>query len=209
MSQEIKQKQTTIDVLISGVGGQGTVSIGHILGEVCNEIGLVFVASETHGMSQRGGSVVFHFRIGRDKSPLIPLGNADIIIAGEPMEALRVVNYLKPNGTVISSTKTILSPVARQLGISYPDLDDIWKSIENWPASLIKIDIEKLEQVYGKFKENMVLLGLFIRLIEIEGLDYDTVLDIISRKWPQYTSLNAKSLDLGYNKLISDHNKLN
>ena len=92
----------TLNIIITGIGGQGTVSIGHLLGKMFHQADMNIVAAETHGMSQRGGSVIFHLRVGKSYAPIIPLGQADIIISGEPMEALRVIEYLKPNGIVIS-----------------------------------------------------------------------------------------------------------
>lgn len=188
-------------IIITGVGGQGTVSLGHLIGNIAHENGLNVVAAETHGMSQRGGSVVFHLKIGEEKSPLVAKGQADVIISGEPMEALRVLEYLKPNGVVITNTHVILSPVAVQLGMTYPNILDIYNSIENWPSELYTLNtgeiIDKLEIARG---ENLVLLGVFMSL-GIFQVDRETVEKRIVEKWPKFAENNLKAINAGYNLL--------
>ena len=94
------------DIILSGVGGQGILSIATVIGEAALNEGLYIKQAEVHGMSQRGGDVQSNLRISSDPihSDLIALGKADIIISLEPMEALRYVNYLAPTGWIITNT---------------------------------------------------------------------------------------------------------
>jgi len=190
-----------LDVVIVGVGGQGTVSIGHLLGKACLKMNIPFVSSETHGMSQRGGSVIFHFRLGNKTAPLIPKGKADVIIAGEPMEALRFIEYLKPNGIILSNTQTIISPVALQLGMKYPKMELIWDKLRKWPSTLHKIDTSEIAKSIGMIQSsNIVLLGAFIGL-NVIPVDLDTIAQIISERWPKVSQFNRKALLAGYNAI--------
>ncbi|MHA2253263.1 MAG: indolepyruvate oxidoreductase subunit beta [Candidatus Kariarchaeaceae archaeon] len=189
------------DLIVVGVGGQGTVSIGHLLGKACMKMDLPFVSSETHGMSQRGGSVIFHMRMGNQSAPLIPKGRADAILAGEPMEALRFLDYLKPNGVILSNKHGILSPVAMQFGISYPDINDIWNTLQSWPASVYKIDSTAVAKEMGLVQgENMVLLGAFMGLGVIP-IDFEIIKEIIAERWPRFVESNYKALEVGFEQI--------
>ncbi len=187
-----------LNIIITGIGGQGTVSIGHILGKAFNQEGYSFLAAETHGMSQRGGSVVFHLRLGEVKAPIIGKGMADIIISGEPMEALRVIDYLKPGGIVITNTHGILSPVAAQLGMKYPSLDDILNHIKEWPSKLYSIDTGKIaSELNLKRGENLILLGAFLQL-GLVSMESSVIENMIISRWPQFKEDNLKALNAGY-----------
>lgn len=96
------------NVLIVGVGGQGTLLAGKIIGQAAMSAGLDVKQSEVHGMAQRGGSVVTHVRFGQEvHSPLVEKGEADIVLAFEKLEALRWADYLKPGGTLIINDQEI------------------------------------------------------------------------------------------------------
>ncbi len=96
------------DILIVGVGGQGTILTGKVLGELALDCGLDIKMAETHGMAQRGGSVVTHVRLGeRVLSPLIPLGAADYLLSFEELETIRWITYLRRGGTAIYFNKTL------------------------------------------------------------------------------------------------------
>jgi len=197
----------TLNIIITGIGGQGTVSIGHILGKIFTDVGYHVVAAETHGMSQRGGSVVFHLRIGKNYGPIIPKGQADVIISGEPMESLRVIDYLKPNGIVISNTHGILSPVAANLGQTYPSVEKIFETVREWPAALHIIDTGNIAKELGITQgENLILMGAFLKLSLID-LDTSYVEETIKARWPKFAENNMKALHAGYmqieEKLVS------
>jgi len=105
-------KQREINCLIVGVGGQGTVLSARILGAAAMIAGFDVRGSETIGMAQRGGSVTSHVRMGKDvASPLIPPGRADVILAFEPGEAIRRIDFLKPDGMLIVCDRPIVPSV--------------------------------------------------------------------------------------------------
>ena len=192
-----------VDFLIVGVGGQGMISIGHLVAEACLESGIEFVSAETHGMSQRGGSVIFHFRIGDKKAPIIPKGEADVILSGEPMEALRYIDYLKPDGLVISSDRMIVSPVAIQLGIEYPDIKEIWKNIEKWPSQLYEINSNEMAIELGmQQSENIILLGALIATRKLP-ITFEKMEEVISNRWPRFKEINISALLKG-KKIVTD-----
>lgn len=96
------------DILIAGVGGQGTILTGRIIASLAISEGMDVKTAETHGMAQRGGSVITHVRIGEKVfSPLIPAGDGDFLLSFEKMEALRWLPYLSPKGTVIVNTQEL------------------------------------------------------------------------------------------------------
>jgi indolepyruvate ferredoxin oxidoreductase beta subunit len=186
-----------LDIVICGVGGQGMISLGHILSTACLESDVEFVSAETHGMSQRGGSVIFHFRIGTVNSPLIPIGSANLIVSGEPMEALRYIDYLRPNGIVLTNDMPIVSPVARLLNIVYPDVNLILKELERWPADVHAIPVVKLAEKHDILKsQNMILLGAIMSL-DILPMDKNEINRVVRERWPNHIEENLKAIELG------------
>ncbi|MEM4618150.1 MAG: 2-oxoacid:acceptor oxidoreductase family protein, partial [Ignisphaera sp.] len=87
-----------IDIVLSGVGGQGIITMGIVIGDACTKLGVNIKIAETHGMAQRGGSVEVFVRIGDIEAPLIPIASADYVVALEMIEALRAIRYLKKCG---------------------------------------------------------------------------------------------------------------
>jgi indolepyruvate ferredoxin oxidoreductase, beta subunit len=143
------------NIILAGVGGQGIVSISFVIDMVAIWQGLQFKQAEVHGMSQRGGAVVSHLRVSdcTIHSDLVPKGTAKIILAIEPVESLRYLDYLSPEGAVVSGTDPFVNIP------DYPDLDKILDTIATLPAhSLVAAD--RLARQAGSGRaQNMVLLG--------------------------------------------------
>jgi indolepyruvate ferredoxin oxidoreductase beta subunit len=151
--------RSTVNVLLTGVGGQGVVLASYVLSHVAMSEGYDVKQSEVHGMAQRGGSVVSHFRFG-DKvwSPLVPLGTADLLMAFEALEGLRYVQWLRPGGVLVYNAQRINpSPVAAGLA-SYPeDIDALIKAA--WPSAKC-VNANVLAQEAGTVKAaNVAMLG--------------------------------------------------
>ena len=149
-----------INVLIVGVGGQGTLFAGKVIGEVAEKSGLTVKQSEVHGMAQRGGSVVTYVRIGDQVvSPLVEKGEADIIVAFEQLEALRWIEFLKPGGTVIVNEQKI-SPMPVIIGLAkYPT--DVFDRLNQAGVHTIQVDAVALAAQCGNPKAvNIILLGI-------------------------------------------------
>ncbi len=151
------------DLVIVGVGGQGTLLASKILGQLAMNAKLGVKVSEVHGMSQRGGSVITHVRVGeRVHSPLVAMGNADYLVSFEALEAARAAAYLKQGGVLIANSQRI-SPMPVITGVaSYPN-----NPLQN-PAlagrKVEAVDALSLAVEAGSAKAvNLVLLGLLSR----------------------------------------------
>jgi len=191
---ENASKKFKKDIIISGVGGQGIVSIASVIGFATLEAKLFFKQSEVHGMSQRGGDVQSHFRISNKPiySDLIPMGAADIIISVEPLEALRYVNYLQKDGWVIAN-KNPFNNIS-----NYPDLEKVWNAIEELPNSLI-IDADEEARKLGSSKSaNMILLGVASHLLGIEyQMLENAIRTLFGRKGEKIVDINIHCLNRG------------
>lgn len=148
------------DYILCGVGGQGTILASKILSDVAQSCGSEVIASETIGMSQRGGSVVSHVRTSDTAhSPMIPLQGADVIIAFEPAEAVRNLPYLKKDGAMIVSSKAI-KPITESLSGGNYNGEEMIEYLKNNTKKLIVIDGESICDRLGTSKVlNVVLLG--------------------------------------------------
>lgn len=153
-------KMDQINIMISGVGGQGIVKAGQLIGTAVTSAGLNAVMSEIHGMSQRGGIVGVDLRIGRVFGPIIPDGAADLFIGFEAAESFRALNRIGRNTSVIMSTEKIV-PVSVSLGDSaYPEIDKIGAILRERGANLYMIDAFDLAKRAGNTKStNMILVG--------------------------------------------------
>lgn len=183
------------DIILSGVGGQGILSIATIIGDAALAEGLQIKQAEVHGMSQRGGDVQSNLRIssGEIKSDLIPLASADVILSLEPMEALRYVPYLAPEGWIITSSKPFINIP------TYPDEAALHAEFAKL-KHVILIDVEGIaaENKINK-SANVILLGGAIDAI---GLPYETVAESVKRifagKGEKIVEQNLTALRLGY-----------
>ncbi len=183
------------DIILSGVGGQGILSIATVIGDAALNEGLHLKQAEVHGMSQRGGDVQSNLRISTKPihSDLIPLGSADVIISLEPMEALRYLPYLAPDGWVITSSKPFINIP------NYPEQETLDRALANLKNAVV-FDVAKIAEENGISRaENMILLGA---AVESVGLSLDKILDsvkrIFSSKGEAVVEQNIKAVMLGY-----------
>jgi indolepyruvate ferredoxin oxidoreductase beta subunit len=183
----------TCNLMIVGVGGQGTLLASKILGKVLSEEGYDVKVSEVHGMSQRGGSVVTYVKFGEKVySPIIDKGEADVIISFEQLEALRYTEYLKPNGKMLISTQKIDPMPVITGNAEYPE--NIEKLLEKFNVTFI--DAVDLALKAGSPKAaNIVLLGAFSKVSDISA---DVWKEHIKKSVPEkFIELNLKAFDLG------------
>ena len=185
--------QNTKNIMIVGVGGQGTLLASRILGNAVISEGYDVKVSEVHGMSQRGGSVVTYVKYG-DKvfSPIIDRGEADMILAFEKLEAARALPYLKEGGTVILNDREIAPMPVITGAAEYPDglVDDIAAK-----AKVIAIDALSLSLEAGSAKAvNVVLIGVLARSSDIsKEVWIQTIKDTVPAK---FLDLNLKAFEL-------------
>ncbi len=186
----------TVNIMIVGVGGQGTLLASRILGNCVIKEGYDVKVSEVHGMSQRGGSVVTYLKYG-DKvySPIVGKGEADIILAFEELEALRAMPYLKKGGKIIVNTQQI-NPMPVIVGkADYPT--KILTTLKN-AGDVISLDALTLAKESGNMKAvNVVLIGV---LAKSSGIAYEKWIDTIKSTVPEkFLEVNLKAFDAGYN----------
>lgn len=182
------------DIILSGVGGQGILSIAAIIGEAALANGLNMKQAEVHGMSQRGGDVQSNLRIssGPISSDLIPYGKADLIISLEPMEALRYLPYLNKNGWIVTnSTPFINIP-------EYPETETIMNELKKIHNTII-LDVDGIAKEVGSPRTaNTVILGAASPFI---GIPYEQleagIHNIFGKKGEQIVEMNIKALAAG------------
>lgn len=183
------------DIVLAGVGGQGILSIAAALGSAALTNNLYLKQAETHGMSQRGGDVQSYLRLS-DKpifSDLIAHGTADIILSVEPMEALRYLPFLKPDGYVVTNSQPFINIP------NYPDKEELMAQIKALPHHVL-IDADRIaKEVADNVRaSNFVMLGAASPFIEIpfDYLERGTEA-IFSRKGKEVVDMNLKALNAG------------
>ena len=184
------------NILIVGVGGQGTLLASRILGNTVIGEGFDVKVSEVHGMSQRGGSVVTYVKYGEKVySPIIDKGEADIILAFELLEAYRALPYLKKGGKMIINTQQINPMPVITGAASYPA--DIEKKLSE-AVDLTAIDALELAKEAGNIKAlNVVLIGVMAKNTDIA---YSSWVETIKKTVPKkFLDVNLRAFDLGYN----------
>ena len=186
-----------LNIVIIGVGGQGTLLSSRILGHIAGSLGADVKVSEVHGMSQRGGSVVTYVRMAKKvHSALVEQKGADYILAFEQLEALRALPYLKDGGTMLVNTQKIL-PMPVITGISeYPE--GIIESLQK-EANVYAIDALLLAREAGNEKTvNTVLMGaLAARLSYPKQFWIDALLEIVPER---FIKANLAAFELGFNQ---------
>ncbi|MBE0518684.1 MAG: indolepyruvate oxidoreductase subunit beta [Thermoplasmata archaeon] len=149
-----------VDIYLVGVGGQGIITASKIIGDAAILAGKGVIMSETHGMAQRGGSVVCTARIGDHASPLITDGNADVILSLELLETERAVCKSSKKTVVISSTERVVPLSVSTQKMRYPDLEEVKKKMEETSAHVFMIDSGEIAKKAGvPMSSNVVMIG--------------------------------------------------
>lgn len=185
-----------LNILIVGVGGQGTLLASKLMGKIFIDRGMDVKVSEVHGMSQRGGSVVTYVRAGEKVfSPVIDKGEADMIISFEALESARWLSFLKKGGVVVSNTARI-DPMPVIMGnAEYPA--EVLEQISRTGTRVVSADALSLAVEAGSARSvNIVLLGIAAKAL---GLSKEECIDAIVSTVPQKTvEVNTKAFELGY-----------
>lgn len=182
------------DIILAGVGGQGILSIAFVIDSAALKEGFQVKQAEVHGMSQRGGAVQSHLRLSEMRifSDLIPRGEADLILSVEPLETLRYVDYLRPEGMVVSSRTPLVNIP------DYPDLATVLGKIKEIPGHII-VDSEKLAREAGSARtQNMVMLGAASHLLMVKKDDLIEFIGVLFKtKGERMITANINAFELG------------
>ena len=173
------------DIILSGVGGQGILSIATVIGKAALKDGLYMKQAEVHGMSQRGGDVQSNLRISDS-------GKCDLIISLEPMEGLRYLPYLSPEGWLVTNETPFVNIP------NYPAQEDVLAEIGKLPHKVV-LNVDKVAKEVGSARvANIVLLGATIPFL---GIDYqkiqDSIREIFQRKGEAIVDMNLQALEAG------------
>ena len=183
------------DIILSGVGGQGILSIATVIGRAALAEGLQIKQAEVHGMSQRGGDVQSHLRISSSeiRSDLIPRGAADLIISLEPMESLRYLPWLAAEGWVVTNTVPVVNIP------NYPDEAALQAELKALPQ-VVTLDADALAREAGSPRSaNMALLGAAAPLLGIDAGRLEAgIRDIFARKGDAGVEANLAAFRAGY-----------
>jgi indolepyruvate ferredoxin oxidoreductase beta subunit len=186
-------------IFFTGVGGQGTLLATRVLGEAALVANIPVVVSEVHGMAQRGGVVESAVVIGQVQSPVISDGEVDILMAFEPLEALRAVRKCSTRSLVICNTSPV-APFSVSSGRDqYPDVSDMMQAISNQVTNLVAYDARALAREAGsELSVNIVMLGTLMRHAKMP-FDEKVVKKVLkTRTKKSFLAINLKAFDLGY-----------
>lgn len=182
------------DIILAGVGGQGILSIAAVIGYAAIDMGLYIKQAEVHGMSQRGGDVSSNLRISDREiySDLIPRGKADLIISVEPMESLRYIPMLSPDGWLITNDEPFVNIP------NYPEIEKIHGEIQAFPRHLLVSADKMAKEINAAKSANMVILGAAAPFL---GITYDklekAIRMIFGKKGEEIIQTNLNALALG------------
>ncbi len=185
----------TKNLLLTGIGGQGTITASKLLTIGLMSAGYDVKMSEVHGMSQREGQVLTHLRYGQKVySPVVPMGEADIIIGFEELEVLRNIDYLKEDGLVVLNTVRF-NPIGVLNGQdTYPE--NTKELIEKRAGKVYAFNATEEAKKLGNQKVmNIILLGTIVKSMKLEDIDWDKIIEENVKE--QFIDINKKALRVG------------
>ncbi len=176
---------TELKVILAGLGGQGVVFFTRLLSQTAMELGHSVMVSETHGMSQRGGSVISHLKIGGSEAPLVRRGTADILLAMEPDEAVRNLPFLRPGGTIFVNSENGLRPEVAE------HLERLEIQVHSLPASQMAMELGVAAIA------NVILTGFAVAYPALP-LPIETLRETVKAIAPRGRELNLQALEIGF-----------
>jgi len=189
-------KTSACDIVVVGVGGQGVILIATIIGKAAVRAGYSVRGAETHGMAQRGGSVISHIRLGCEFGPMVPVGGANILLALEPAEALRYAHYLSPDSIALVNLNPVL-PITVTTGLArYPPLDEILTPLQRICRTVKTLDATKLAAKAGSRQAmNVVMLGALARYVPLRE---EVLIESINEMVPaKFLEVNRRAFEFG------------
>lgn len=187
-----------INILVVGVGGQGALTTAHLIARSAMKAGLNVLVAETHGMAQRGGSVETHVRIGDISSPLIPDCGADIVLALEPVEALRYAKYLSESSKIILNSRKMIPPSVTVGIANYPSLEEIVDKLKKITKEVYIVNASEIAEKAGDVvTTNIAIVGIMLSLLKLP-FKVEHVEEVIKETMGK-AELNLRALKMGYN----------
>ncbi len=187
------------NIVMCGVGGQGTVLASKIIAQTAIRNNMNARVGETHGMSQRGGTVISHVRIGSEVyGALIPEAQGDCMLAFEPVESLRYMNYVKKDAYVIVNEHPIV-PTSVNAGLAtYPRFEEVKKELQRVTNNIISVDASRIaSDAGGIISLNMVILGMFSQIPNCPFSKEEIKKSIEELVKPKFIQLNLNAFDQG------------
>ncbi|MBD5197381.1 MAG: indolepyruvate oxidoreductase subunit beta [Bacteroidales bacterium] len=188
------------DIVLAGVGGQGILTVATILGAAALKQNLYLKQAEVHGMSQRGGDVQSNLRLSSEPihSDLIPAQGADLIVSLEPMEALRYISSLKPDGWIITNTNPFVNID------NYPEMEKVMLEL-GAVKNVVAFDMDALaKEIHSPRSSNMILLGAASVFIDIDEKDIEAGISaFFGRKGEKIVESNINAFRIGREKAQS------
>jgi indolepyruvate ferredoxin oxidoreductase beta subunit len=184
----------SFDILIVGIGGQGTILASNILGVACLRENRHVKGAETHGMAQRGGSVESHIRIGGEFGPLIAPGQADLLISFDLLEALRYSHYLRQGGTMVVNRHLVLPTSVYTQKMEAPTEEGIIAALSQYRLCLL--DADRIAQEAGSpLSQNVVMLGAASHAMPLKPASLaDAVRQLVP---PKTVAINVRAFEMG------------
>lgn len=183
-----------LDIILAGVGGQGVMSLGVVIATAAQREGYTVKLSEVHGMAQRGGSVMAALRIadGAIHGALVPDGTADFIVATEPLEAMRQLKSLSPEGTLVTASEPHLNIDG------YPDSDELLAKIRSLPRAVVVDGLRLAREAGGARAANLVLVGVVSVFLpfDAKGLEND-IRERFAGKGEKVVEMNLRAFRSG------------
>jgi indolepyruvate ferredoxin oxidoreductase beta subunit len=195
----------TVNLVITGVGGQGILLLTRVLSETALDLGMSVAVSEVHGMSQRGGPVVSTLRFGEGCCPLVARGEADAILAMEPMEALRVLERASSRTVIVTAIETV-PPMGVILGEDvYPPVGEIFRRLMSVTKRVYGVDTARIARSLGApVVANIVLLGALLGT-GVLPLRVESIRDCLRSHVPRrLVDVNLKALDIGHKQVLQE-----
>jgi indolepyruvate ferredoxin oxidoreductase, beta subunit len=200
----VRNTAETTNIVVSGVGGQGVLTLAEVLAKAAVHDGHNVRVGEIHGMAQRGGHVMCTIRIGEyARGPIIDPGTAQLVVGFEPIETLREIHLIAPNGRVIMSSHTLMPVAVSMDQATYPDRESIVNAIRRFTSNVFEFDAMQLAEKAGSsYSLNMVMLGAIVAT-GLVPVTRDSTLQSLSETIPQqFQQTNLTAFDLGFSQIL-------
>lgn len=198
------------NIVLAGVGGQGTLLAAEVLGLAAVKDGLNVRVGEIHGMAQRGGAVVSTVRIGKNVlAPTVAEGQADVLLGFEPLETLRSLKYVSERTLVMMSSEKIPPTELSAKNVKYPSIEEVVKKIHGFTRNVVVAEAARFAKEAGSsLTQNIVLIGALAAFTKLP-VKNESLLDALKELVPaKQVEMNVKAFKLGYDSMKKGQRKV-